>query len=431
MRQAPYQIVCLNCKATFEVEEKSPYNFYGCSKCKTDSFVSNLSLELELEEFKKLQWKELISNRQGVWRYSALLPVSPQNQISLGEGNTPLLKLERIASELNLKELYLKNECQNPTWSHKDRLVAVSVSKALELGAQAVTVCTSGNQGAATAAYAAKAGLPCVVFTIEWVPQTIKILMQSYGAIVVALSSPEDRVPLMNKCIGAYGWYPTGNTTNPPYCVGSSYYGVEGCKTIAFEIFEQFSGEIPDVVVVPTGLGDIIYGIWKGFIELYQLGLSQTLPRMVAVEPFGPIANALSKGLTFPEKVPSRSTPSFSTACNSSTFQALKAVKDSGGTAIVIEDDRTIMRFQKKLAQLEGIYGEAASVTSLAALEQLLDKEFISNNDRVVCILTSTGLKDPASTAQYLEPILTLKEPDVDEMIRQVRESYRMELPRG
>lgn len=423
---APYRIACIGCGQ--EVEERAPAPVFGHDDCRADSYVSNLTTRFDLASLKGLSYDELLSERPGVWKYERLLPVRERaNQLHLGEGNTPLLRLSKLGEELGLPALFAKNESQNPTWSQKDRLASVAVSKARELGATAITVSSTGNHAAATAAYAARAGLPCVVFTMASVPSTMKVLMQSYGAIVVALNSAEERWELMRQGIERHGWFPTGNTTNPP--VGSVFYGLEGYKTIAFELYEQLGRAVPDVVIVPTSYGDVIYGIWKGFEELNDLGFAPSVPRMVAVEPFGPLARAVEDGLEFPATVASRATPAFSTAAPSSALQALEAVRRSGGTAVVVPDDGAIMRDQLRLAGTEGLYAEAASVTSVTAVRSLLATGHIDASETVVCLLTSTGLKDPQATEGQVPEVPILSAPDMDELRRQVRDRYQRELP--
>ena len=165
----------------------------------------------------------------------------------------------------------------------------------------------------------------------------------------------------MSKGINKYGWYPTGNYVYPP--IGSNYYGIEGYKTIAFEIAEDLGWEVPDVFIVPVAHADGLFGVWKGFKELVELGFVTHLPRMVAVEPFGPLANALEKGYNYVEEVPVHKSVAFSIAARISTYQGLKALVDSNGTAVTVTD-KEILEMQLELGKQEGIYAEASSVAS-------------------------------------------------------------------
>lgn len=342
-------------------------------------------------------WDALLSPRNGIWRYAELLPVrSEAAMVSLGEGQTPLIELRGALELTGHARLFAKNESLNPTWSHKDRLAAAGVSKALELGASAVTVASTGNHAAATAAYAARAGLPCFVFTNTTVPEAMKALVQSLGAYVVAANDTATRSEAMARCFREFGWWPMGNVSQPP--AGSNCFGVEGYKTLAFELFEQFAGDVPEVVVIPSANGDLTFGVFKGFRELKALGLTRRLPRIVAVEPFGSLAETLAEGAPFP--VPSRhvrETAAFSTATLTSTYQALLAVRESGGTAVAVRSEEEILGAQAALGASNGLFVEAASATAIAAVRQLSSTHWLGESDRVVCVLTSSGLKDPGT----------------------------------
>src|SRR5438105_3750199 len=238
---------------------------------------------------------------------------------ALAEGATPWIHLDRLGQRLGLPRLYAKDESQNPTWSYKDRLCSVAVTHAVETGARVITISSTGNHGASTAAYAARAGIPCVIFTLASVPETMKTLMQAYGAAVVACPTSESRWELMRQGIERFGWYPTGGFVVPP--IGSNPYGVDGYKTIAYEVAEDLDWTAPDVVVVPSAYSDGLFGIWKGWTELQTLGLVKHAPRMIAAEPFGPLAHALERGLQAPEPVEAPApSVAFSTASRYGTW---------------------------------------------------------------------------------------------------------------
>ena len=396
---------CLRCGAGFH----DPWMFQGCPKCAEAGYNVNLSV---VSPFIAEEWPGFpqakrhlggFQSEGSLWRYRDLLPVDPEHITTLGEGLTPLLQLQSLGEKLGINSLYLKDEGRNPTWSYKDRFCSVAVSKARELGAKVVTISTSGNHGAATAAYAAKAGLPCVVFTIPDVPGTIKTLMQVYGAYLVVVPTAQDRWNLMGQCIDQFGWYPASGYMNPP--VGSNPWGIEGYKTIAYEIVEQLNGRPPEWVIVPTAYGDGLYGTWKGFKELKSLGAIDRLPKMVAAERFGSLAHTLDlggdRGLDQVAEVPTSPSVAFSIANGISTYQALKALKESQGLAITASDEE-ILEMQKLLAGLEGVYGEASSVIALNVAAKLRAQGQADNGEVVVAVLTSSGLKDTAATAQIL-----------------------------
>src|SRR5688572_21798271 len=287
---------CPRCAALFD----GPPIFTGCPHCRALHLAVNLGVKVDLSPLAGFDRRALPSSPKSLWRFRPFLPVSGA-PVTLGEGATPLVPLERVGRRLGLPKLYAKDETQNPTWSYKDRLNALAVTHAVEIGARVVTVSSTGNHGASTAAYAARAGLPCVIFTLGSVPETMKTLMQAYGAAVVACPTSESRWQLMREGVERFGWYPASGFVTPP--IGSTPWGVEGYKTLAYEVAEDLGWTAPDVVVVPSGYSDGLAGIWKGWTELVALGLVATTPRMIAAEPFGPLANALERGLAAPEAV--------------------------------------------------------------------------------------------------------------------------------
>ena len=400
--------------------------FEGCPKCAEEGHNVNLSAVLPVGSE---TWPGFFrANEQpngepcwdGLWRYRDMMPVGHDYITTLGEGQTPLLRLENLGESLGMGALFLKDEGRNPTWSYKDRFCSVAVSKARELEAKVITISTSGNHGAATAAYAAKAGLPCVVFTIPDVPDTIKTLMQVYGAYLIVVPTAQDRWALMRQCIDQFGWYPASGYMNPP--VGSNPWGIEGYKTIAYEIVAQLGGRSPEWVIVPTAYGDGLYGTWKGFKELKAMGAIDRLPKMVAAERFGPLARTLELGSEQVSQVEASSSVAFSIANGISTYQALKALKESGGLANPASDEE-IMEMQKTLAASEGIYGEASSVIALNIAAKLRTQGQAAADDTVVAVLTSSGLKDTVATAKILPPPPQIA-PELAELRQALEQTY-------
>lgn len=356
---------------------------------------------------------------EGIWRYRALLPVGDVAPVSLSEGGTPLVRLARLGEEIGVAQLYAKDEARQPTASYKDRLASVLVTKARELGAPGVVVSSTGNHGAAIAAYAARADLPCIVFTLVSVPATMKTQMQAYGAMVVALERPTDRWVLMRKCAEALRWMPTSGYMWPP--LGTPAVGMEGYKSIAYELLDDL-GQIPDWVVVPTSYGDGIYGIWKGFRELREMGLIARVPRMAAAEALGPLARALEEDADAPVEVAARRSISFSIATPIGTYQALQALRESGGAAAEAPDEET-RALHFRLAAREGLYSEPSSVTAVVAAQRLAARGRIRPDERVVLILTSSGLKDTATTAERL-PDVPLVAPELSELQAALASAY-------
>jgi len=414
---------CLKCGAEYPLTKM----FEGCPRCRTDKFASNLTVVYDYVVISKKISKELFQKRSrsmGIWRFKELLPIENEEyMVTLQEGNTPLIKCRNLGRILGLKNLYVKDESRNPTWSYKDRLCAAAISKGLECGARVATVATTGNHGGATAAYAAKAGMDCVIFTLPTVSDTMLALMQVYGAKVVPVTTAEGRWVLMKKCVEELGWYPTGTFTQP--MPTGNPYGVQGYKTIAYEISEQLNYNAPNIVVVPTAYAEGLYGTWSGFKDFYQLGFIDSLPRMVAAETeMAPLANALNKGLEYVEKVPAKPSIALSIAGTISSYQGLVALRESGGLAQPVSDDE-ILEAQKMLAKYEGVFAEPASAASIAAVRKLMNEGKIDKDDVIVAVITSTGLKDIRPLALKRLPAI---EPVWEDFKKFMKEHYNFQV---
>lgn len=377
--------------------------FDGCPACACEGVASNVHPEYALPAGAGLPVR---AGEPGIFRYRALLPVGAAAPVSLGEGSTPLVRLTQLSEDCRA-DVLLKDESRNPTWSWKDRLAAVAVTRARDRGADTVVVATTGNHGAATAAYAAAAGMRCVALTLASVPQTMKTLMQVYGASVVALPQPADRWHLMRVLVAERGWEPLSGYCDPP--IGSNPFGVEGYKTIAYEIAEDL-GAVPDVVVVPTSYGDGLAGTLRGFEDLVTLGVAERAPRMVAVDPLGAYEAALAAER--PSRVAGRPSLAFSIATTIATEQGLSALRRSDGTAVGAVDDDRLAQEQRRLAAGSGLYLENASVAAVIACRDLATQGWLRPGETVVALGTSTGLKDVGATAAGL-PAVPLVSPDV------------------
>jgi len=351
---------------------------------------------------------------RGLWRYGDVLPVSETEGVSLGEGGSPLHRLERAGQSIGLTHLFGKDETRNPTWSFKDRLACIAVSSARKMGAKVIVSSSSGNAGAAVAAYAARAGLDCVIFTFKGTAGPMLTQMRAYGARVVAVENKADRWTLMAHAVREYGWFPTSPFFGP--VVGSNPYGIEGYKTIAYEIAEQMHWRVPDWCVVPVCYGDALLGMWRGFEDMMAFGWTDRVPRMVAAETSGSLAAALAEGSDAPPDMRvNQQTIAVSIGAIRGTFQALDIVRRSGGLALCITDEE-MLRWQQTLSAREGLYVEPASAAGPAAVEQLAQAGRIGAQDSVVTLLTASGLKDPAATAAMQGDLLVVPA-DVDAAI--------------
>lgn len=361
---------------------------------------------------------------EGIYRYRELLPLpAGAREISIGEGNTPLRRLRRMGEYLGLDELYMKDESKNPTGSHKDRLASVIVSKALADGAKGVALGSTGNQGAAAAAYSAAAGLPCVIFTTPNVSSPMKTAMQVYGACVFVTSTMDDRAAMVRLLAEEKGFVPASGLVTPP--MGSSCFGVDGYKTIAYEVYEQLGGA-PDWFVVPISYGDTLYGIYKGMRDLREMGRITRLPHFAAAEVFGAAEASLTEPGDRPVFTPGGPSCQTSIATGYVTYTTMQALRASGGAARTSHDGDALA-MQKLLAEKEGVYAELSSVAALVALQKLVRDGRVERSQRVVALITSYGLKDPFSTASVLPEIPAI-EPTEGALRRAMEASYQKPL---
>jgi len=376
---------CINCGSTYGIDEV----VYFCKKCgdllEVQYDFSDVAKRLEQSAWQKLP----IS----VWRYRDLLPISDSSKIvSLNEGGTCLHFLKRLGKQLGLRRLYAKNEGENPTGSFKDRGMTVGVTKALELDAKTVICASTGNTSASLSAYAAKAGLQCVVLIPSGKIAYGKLAQAMvYGAKILQVRGNFDEaLSIVLKLSETHRNIYLLNSVNP--------FRIEGQKTLAFEVVEQLGGESPDRVVVPVGNAGNISAIWKGFLEFHKLGFVKTVPKMTGIQAVGaaPIVQAFkSKSLkiTFTEK-PETIATAIRIGAPVSWKKALRAIRDSGGIAETVTDEE-ILSAQKTLARTEGLFVEPASAASIAGLIKLVENGEVDPDERVVCVTTGHGLKDP------------------------------------
>jgi threonine synthase len=394
--------------------------------CLAQGHPANLYVEYDYAQVRKdFDPRNLAGRPNTMWRYHELLPVSLDEAVSIGEGMTPLLAVPSLARRIGVRDLYVKNESVNPTWSFKDRLASAAISSARSLGMRVITGSSSGNAGAATAAYAARGGLPCVMFTTQQFPLAMKVQMAVYGTRLVAVPTIYDRWRMVETCVDELGWFPVTVYVYP--LVGSSPWGIEGYKTMAFEMLEQL-GRVPDQVIYPVGAGDAFSGAWKGFSEYNDMGYVDRVPRMLAAEVFGPLENALEKDLDHVEEVPWGPTVGISVGLNTSALQGLNVLRESGGAAARASDEE-MLAMQRDLASLEGIYAEASSVLSLAAIKSFVERGDLDPDRTIVAVLTSSGLKDPETTQKEL-PEIQVAEPTLDGLLHFLQEVYGWQPPR-
>jgi threonine synthase len=329
-----------------------------------------------------------------LWRYHELLPVSEAGQVvTLGEGMTPLLAMPRLGKELGLSRLLMKDEGLIPTGTFKARGAAVGVSRAAELGVRGVAMPTNGNAGAAWATYAARAGMDSLIVMPVGAPRITRAECQAAGAelyLVDGLIGDAGRV--VAAALPARPRYQDVSTLKEPY-------RLEGKKTMGLEIAEQLGWRLPDVIVYPTGGGVGIIGIYKALRELRELGwVDGELPRLVAVQASGcaPIVAAFASGARQSEPWPDARTVAFGITVPKALgdFLVLDAVRETGGTAIAV-DDEALLADQREVARLEGSFICPEGAAGFAAVRQLRESGWLSEDDEVVVLNTGTGLKYP------------------------------------
>ena len=324
----------------------------------------------------------------------------------MGEGGTPLLKSVFASRQLGLENLYFKNDAMMPTGSFKDRGFSLAISFAKEIGVQRGITYSSGNAGASFAAYSSRAGLNAVVL-VEYVANPLKKAMIGlYGAKTAILhyESMSQITEMLEQGVRQLGLYQFVNFINP--------IRHEAMKTYAYEISQQMGWQAPDVMIYPVGTGGGIWGAYKGFHELYELGWIDSLPRMVAVQPQGTahFYQAFKAGAKTAGKFGDPTQTIAQSIAADAPIQGgeriLKAVYDLNGFAMGVSDEEILeaMRWLGK----EGIAAEPASAASLAALKKAVQSGQVQSHERVVCIITGSGLKQP-SAVQKASPEIELE----------------------
>jgi threonine synthase len=330
-----------------------------------------------------------------LWRYHELLPVTDAGRVvSLGEGMTPLLPMARLGAALGVPRLLMKDESLIPTGTFKARGASVGVSRACELGVAGVAMATNGNAGAAWAAYAARAGLPCLVVMAAGAPAVNRAECRAVGAeLRLADGDIAAAARLLAAELPDRPGYQDVSTLKEPY-------RIEGKKTMGFEIAEQLGWRLPDVIVCPTGGGVGIIGIYKALTELRELGWTggQALPRLVAVQATGcaPIVAAFAAGAAQSEPWPDPETVAFGITVPKALgdFLVLGALYATGGTAIAV-DDAALLADQRAVAHTEGRFICPEGAACVTAVRRLRESGWLSEADQVVVLNTGTGLKYP------------------------------------
>ncbi|MEJ2545017.1 MAG: threonine synthase [Calditrichaceae bacterium] len=377
---------CVNCKKQYAAEDVQ----YTCPNC--GSLRGTLDVVYNYKYVKKHLTKEQLqrSNEYSHWRYLPILPVYEEQYIQpLKVGWSPLYHHKRLNSKLKLPLLFLKDDSGNITSSYKDRASSVAIVKALEGRYEGIGAASSGNAGASIAAFAASAGLPCYIFVPETIPKPKLAQLQAYGAQTMLVKGTyDDAFDLCMKECDKNHWFNRNTAINP--------YLAEGKKTGALEICEQLNWDVPDIVFVPVGDGCILSGIWKGFKDLREIGFIDRFPQLIGVQAEGsaPLVEAYQKGLQEAcGKSVSTIADSICVGYPRDQVKALRAIHQSGGTFISVNDD-SIVKAIRFLSENSGIFVEPAAATAFAGMQFMLNKDKIESKQKIVVMLTGSGLKD-------------------------------------
>ncbi len=397
---------CVKCGRRLAPEETD----YYCPSCGPEGTLDVLYND---EDINAAFTKEALSESKdfSLWRYLNLLPVMKRPEaLPLQVGWTPLYKAARLEQELGMNHIYVKDDGRNPTASFKDRASAIGVAKAIELGRDILCAASTGNAASSLSGFAACAGISNYIFVPASAPVAKVTQLLVYGSQVILVEGTYDEA--FEVCLQAadeFGWYNRSCAINP--------YLVEGKKTVAFELMEQLNWEVPDWVIMSVGDGCCISGAWKGFKELFQLGLIEKLPRMLGVQAAGsnPVNRAFRADAdSFDYIMPETLADSISVGIPRNGLKALRALRESNGEVVDVEDSE-ILSAMKKMARLTGVFGEPAGVTGLAGLIKALSEKKVQKEDNVVLVVTGNGLKDIKSAMSAVSQPITIR-PSIEEL---------------
>lgn len=340
---------------------------------------------------KTLRLEGLSGRRTDMWRYHEVLPAPSESAIvSLGEGMTPLLAARRLGERFSVPHLFIKDEGINPTGSFKSRGMAAALTMARHLGAKKIVVPTAGNAGGAAAAYAARAGIEAHVFVPDDAPGIHIVECVAVGASVTEVGGTIYHCgAIVGDRIEKEGWFDLSTFKEP--------YRAEGKKTMAYELFEQMGGALPDAILYPTGGGTGLVAMWKGFDEMEEMGwIGSDRPRMISVQSDGcaPLARAFNDGKEEAElwENPTTRVSGLRAPKVLADFLCLRAIRESKGLAVMVSDE-AIFETQGEVGEAEGIFVCPEGAACVAALKDLKSQKELNPEDRVVIFNTATGLK--------------------------------------
>ena len=340
-----------------------------------------------------------------MWRYADLLPCDAETAVDIGTGFTPLVRAASLGRALGLARLYVKNDCQNPTWSFKDRVVSLAVTKAREFEFDTLACASTGNLANSVAAHAASAGMDAVVFVPADLEQGKLVGSAVYGPTLVAVDGSYDEVNRMcSELSDKYPWAFVNINMRPYYA--------EGSKTLAYEVCEQLGWQAPDHCIVPLASGSLYTKIYKGLKEMAWLGLVEwRRTRMSGAQALGcsPIVEAWERqSFDIKPQKPNTIAKSLAIGNPADGYHALKVMTQSGGHAVAVSDDEVVEGI-RLLAETEGIFAETAGGVVVAGLRRLVQEGHVDQQELVVAFITGAGLKTQEAVAPRLQPALAVQ----------------------
>ena len=374
-----------------------------------------LDIIYDYDQIKTVLTRETLKNRteRSMWRYRELLPVEPETPVPpLRVGWSPLYEADRLAKELGIAKLWVKDDGQNPTASLKDRASAMAVAKAQEAGAHVIACSSTGNAASSLAGNAAAAGFKTYIFVPERAPKGKVAQLMIFGANVISVKGNyEETFKMSAEAIEKWGWYNRNAAINP--------YLSEGKKTVSLEIAEQLNWEMPDYLAISVGDGCTIAGVWKGLKDLYAIGFIDKLPRLISAQSTGcyPINRAIQENKPWKPMEENTIADSISVGVPRNADKALMAIRESNGIAVNVTDEE-ILAAQKLLGRTCGVFGEPAGVTGTAAVKKACEQGLIEKGATVVSVVTGNGLKDVANAIKSAGEPINIK-PDLDLMVEE------------
>ncbi len=398
------ELTCVHCGAKYSGKLLSSVNqdWITCPKCGPGDGILDIGYDLDRV---RAEWKArpLAGRPQNHWRYEELLPLESKSVRSeWSVGWTPIVDTQRLAHQLGIKQHLFKDDGRNPTGSFKDRASSVGVAHALQMGAKTISCASTGNAASSLAGHAALAGLPAKIFVPQTAPEPKIAQLQIFGATVFAVkASYDDAYELCSKACREFGWYNRNCAVNPVL--------VEGKKTAGLEVAEQCHdlGIVPDWVAVSVGDGCTIAGIWKGLKEMHELGVIDSLPRLLGVQAaeVNPLVTALKTDV-LPKPTSGKTiADSIDVHVPRNWRKAVRAIRESDGVILTATDEAILEAM--RVAGRHGLFAEPAAAAAFAGVLAGIDSGLIGPEDCVLTMITGSGLKDTRSAIRAAgQPIL-------------------------